>query len=96
MFFIYTAVDGRLCNQSYSFQYKNSCLTLYFEPVSWSVALIKCNKQTKTLAMMKTIKAIVDISSRIKSVHREGLDYWVGLRKAQWYMDDKSGIYLFI
>ena len=42
--------------------------------------------------MMKTIKDIVDISLKIKSVYREDLDYWVGLRKAQWYMDNKSGI----
>ena len=73
-----------------------SSSTLHFKPDSWPVAFKNCKKQGKTLAMMKTIKAIVDISLKIKSVYREGLDYWVGLRKAQWYMDYKSGIYLFI
>ena len=95
-FLFLIAVDGHLCNQTNSFQYRNSCLTLHFEPVSWSVVFINCKKQAKTLAMMKTIKAVVDISSKIKSVYREDLDYWVGLRKVQWYMDDKSGIFSFI
>ena len=53
---------------------------------------MNCKKQSKTLAMMKTIKAIVDISSKIKSVYREDIDYWVGLRKAQWYRKGKLGI----
>ena len=74
-----------------------SSTTLHFELVPCPVAFKNYKKQATNLAMMKTIKANVDISSRIiKPIYREDLDYWVGLRKAQWYMDGKSGIYLFI
>ena len=45
--FILMDVDGRFCNQSHPFLYRDFCLTLHFEPVSWPVAFINCKKQAK-------------------------------------------------
>ena len=69
-----------------------SCFTLHFEPVSWSDAFVNCKNKGSNLAMMKTKKAINDISLKIKEVHRESVYYWIGLRRSQWYIGNKPGI----
>ena len=82
-------------SKSLSFTYRETCCTLYFEPVSWHKAHVHCKAKGSNLAMMKTKKAINDISVKIKEVHRESVYYWIGLRRSQWYILDKpsSGTY---
>ena len=84
-----------ICNQknhkSLSFAYMGSCYTLHFEPVSWSKAYVNCKTGRTSLAMMKTKKAINDISVKIKMVHRESVYYWIGLRRFQWKVLAKQG-----
>ena len=78
--------------KSLTFGYMGSCLTLFFEPVSWHEAHVHCKAKGSSLALMKTNQAINDISVKIKEVHRESVYYWIGLRRAQWLIADQSGI----
>ena len=79
-------------HKSLSFGYMGSCFTLYFEPLSWSESFVKCKSKGSLLALIKSHKAINDISMKIKEVHRESVYYWIGLRRSQWYIKDKPGI----
>ena len=79
-------------HQSLSFTYKGSCYTLYFEPVSWFEAFVSCKNKDSILAQMKTKSAINDISVKIKTVHRESVYYWIGLRRSEWYTMNKIGM----
>ena len=73
------------------FAYMGSCYRLHFEPVSWFQAYVNCKNRRTSLAMMKTKKAINDISVKIKMVHRESVYYWIGLRRFQWNTLAKQG-----
>ena len=79
-------------HKSLSFGYMGSCYTLHFKPVSWSEAFVNCKNKGSNLALMKSKKAINDISVKIKEVHRESVYYWIGLRRSHWYILDKQGI----
>ena len=92
--YIYLYIAG-ICNKknhkSLSFAYMGSCYRLHFEPVSWFQAFVNCKNRRTSLAMMKTKKAINDISVKIKMVHRESVYYWIGLRRFQWNTLAKQG-----
>ena len=82
------------CNyhQPHSFLYMDSCFTLHFEPVTWSMASLKCSKDRSRLARMKTKRSINDISEEIAKFYREKLYYWIGLKRSHWHIDNLTGI----
>ena len=77
--------------KSLSFGYLGNCYTLHFKPVSWADSFANCKSKERILAVMKTKKAINDISLNIRNVHGESVYYWIGLRRFQWKILDKAG-----